>query len=57
MNIRTTFHTANATRKPTKPRRMECASSPTAQIDPSQANKKLHADSGNAWRNAMRLRW
>ncbi|MNJ66935.1 hypothetical protein D3C77_630600 [compost metagenome] len=57
MNIRATFHTAKATRKPTKPRRMECASSRTAQIDPSQANTKLHSDNGSAWRNSMRLRW
>ncbi|MNI50989.1 hypothetical protein D3C73_1056840 [compost metagenome] len=57
INRRATFHRASATRKPTKPRRMACASTPTAQIEPNQANTKLHTDNGKAWRNSMRLRW
>ncbi|MNP09554.1 hypothetical protein D3C76_1016660 [compost metagenome] len=56
-NIRATFQMASATRKPTKPKRIDWASIPTAQIDPSQANRKLHSDNGNACRNSMRLRW
>lgn len=46
--MRTRFHTVSATRNTTKPTRMACASNPTAQIEPSQANTKPASDKGNA---------
>ncbi|MNH15378.1 hypothetical protein D3C79_749900 [compost metagenome] len=55
--MRARFQAANATRNTTKPKRMDCASIPTAQIEPSQAKTKLAAASGTACRNSMRLRW